>query len=264
MNTSSFLDFLISKGYTDENGVINVETLTGSKQALGNGTGLNDVYKIEKEENNIILNYYDVDSEKEELWQVSESSTEQGEDVSYNEELKTLKQGDYVIYDTGIEGVGEIVCRVLYDANSEYGLQIVTDDCIKQNGEYVRLTLEGKDDYNNAIEILNGEAEKYKNEDYVVDARCIGSNPEDKTEEAVGFVNYNGSITDIKDGDNNWEADVDTLNNLNIYRTKYMDEEDIYYYKGYWMASREIEIRKCLCWNCGTRRTFSRWNILLR
>ena len=55
----------------------------------------------------------------------------------YNNDLKKLKQGDYVIYNTGVEGTGEVTCRVLYDASSPYGLQIITDDCIKKNGEYV-------------------------------------------------------------------------------------------------------------------------------
>ncbi len=69
----SFLDFLKDeKGYIDENGVIDVETLTGGKLSKGNGTdGTTDVYKIEEGEDTYTLKYYDEDSEEETLWTVN-------------------------------------------------------------------------------------------------------------------------------------------------------------------------------------------------
>ena len=81
-----------------------------------------------------------------------------------------LKAGEYIKYDTGVSDVGKngiIMCRVLYDTNSEYGIQIISDNKIKD------ITLGGKDwdtssnIYNNVIQILNSEAEKYINNKYV-------------------------------------------------------------------------------------------------
>ncbi len=76
---SSFLDFLNSKGYIKEGttDVLDVEALTGSRQALGNGTDT-DVYKIEEQDSNYVVNYYDEEGTPQEIWNVSktESSTE--------------------------------------------------------------------------------------------------------------------------------------------------------------------------------------------
>ena len=44
--------------------------------------------------------------------------------------ISNLKAGDYIKYDTGVSSVGTngiITCRVLYEASSEYGLQIISD-----------------------------------------------------------------------------------------------------------------------------------------
>ena len=202
--------------------------------------------------------------------------------IEYNEELKALKPGDYIIYDTGIEGVGEITCRVLYDAESPYNLQIITDDCIKKDGEYVYIPF-GKinhvkhakenvgwdqevdekfkdydfsewyqynseekvyEEYNNAINILNHEAMKFYNNKYIVDARCVGSNPIDKSTETKEFAiipdgvckdsfrPQPGDVTNIKDEDDNYETDYNTLQSLNILTVN----------RNYWLASRYNEV----------------------
>lgn len=191
--------------------------------------------------------------------------------ITYNEELKALKAGDYIIYDTGIEGVGEVTCRVLYDAESPYNLQIITDDCIKKDGEYVYIPFgsiyesyttsdfESKfsnydfsewyqyyfkevEEYNNAINILNSEAMKFCNNKYVADARCVGSNPIDKSAETKefaiipdgvsGYGGTPGEATVIKDEDDNYEIDYNTLQSLNILTVN----------RNYWLASRYNEV----------------------
>lgn len=89
--------------------------------------------------------------------------------------IEQLKVGDYIKYNSGENGV--ITCRVLYEANSEYGLQIISDKNVKN------VTLGGsdwktaKESYNTAIENLNNEAEEYINDAYASDARCVGSIP---------------------------------------------------------------------------------------
>ena len=78
-NSISFLDFLVEKGYADgETGVLDVEKLTGSKQSLGNGTDT-DVYKLEEEENNYVVNYYDEDNKKEEIWSIEKNNNTEEE-----------------------------------------------------------------------------------------------------------------------------------------------------------------------------------------
>lgn len=173
------------------------------------------------------------------------------EKPNYNEATKTLKPGDFVTYDTGIDGVGKVLCRVLYDASSEYGLQIITNDCIKQNGEYVDLTFGGDDyrwsdsdlkmeeynrvkmEYNNIIKILNEEASKYLNQTYIIETRCVGSVPNNKNSEtkttAIYKNKYNDEIdTEIKEADTNYESDYEKLEMLNLLNTN----------KSYWLASR--------------------------
>ena len=199
--------------------------------------------------------------------------------IEYNEELKALKPGDYIIYDTGIEGVGEVTCRVLYDAESPYNLQIITDDCIKKDGKYVYIPFgeirslknyssnpgdnaefdeKFKDydfsewyqydsyekvyeEYNNAINILNNEAMKFCNNKYITDARCVGSSPEDKSRENketaiiptdVRIDREPGDDSKLKDEDDNYEMDYDTLQNLNLLTTNIH----------YWLASRYNEV----------------------
>ena len=79
--STTFLQFLSSKGYIKEGttDVLNVEALTGSKQALGNGED-KDIYKIEEESGKYIVNYYDEKGTPEEIWNISSStSTETGE-----------------------------------------------------------------------------------------------------------------------------------------------------------------------------------------
>ena len=92
-----------------------------------------------------------------------------------------LKAGDYIKYDTGVSTVGEngvVMFRVLYPMNSEYGLQIVSDQNVGPDITLGGSTWEeGKASYNGAIEKLNSEAGKYVNKKYAYDGRCVGSIP---------------------------------------------------------------------------------------
>ena len=197
---------------------------------------------------------------------VETGATSGGEDAfqkpDYNEAMQSLKQKDYVLYDTGKPEVGEngkILCQVLYEASSEYGLQIVPVDCIKENGEYVQVEIfdsettglnpgestyfseesigQYRDKYNTAIEDLNNKAMNYVNTNYILDARCIGSNPINKNSENESRYIYDGTVwnhqnnTDLKDEDDNYTIDYENLTNLNILNTT----------EPYWMASRYNE-----------------------
>ncbi len=190
---------------------------------------------------------------------VETGATSDGEDEfqkpDYNEAMLSLKQKDYVLYDTGVEGVGKILCQVLYEASSEYGLQIIPVDCIKKNDEYVQVEIfdskttglmpgdstlitsseeeeEYKDKYNTVIEELNSKAMEYANTNYIVDARCIGSNPKAKNSENKNMkLGKRQESTELKDEDNNYTIDYENLSNLNMLNTA----------EAYWMASRYNE-----------------------
>lgn len=158
-----------------------------------------------------------------------------------------LEVGDYINYNSGENGV--ITCRVLYEVNSEYGLQIISDKNVKDITLGGNTFEEAKTSYNNAIATLNNEAEKYINTNYVMDARCVGSVPTvengifvDKNSENPGPVTlefeYNGSTSiDCKGADENYVADRAQMKNANIWRT-----EEVY-----WLASRYLDSQPSSC-----------------
>ena len=176
---------------------------------------------------------------------IEEATGNSGNTIPADSELRKLKEGDYIRYDTGNTNVGIngiIICRVLYDANSEYGVQIISNESI------VDVNLGGddwataRDSYNNAIQTLNNEAGKYLNRAYAIDARCVGSIPTikngkfiNKNSENAGPVNLQFSssvdgINNMKDEDMNFETDGIQLKKLAMFETG----ED------YWLASRFV------------------------
>lgn len=149
-----------------------------------------------------------------------------------------LKAGDYIMYDSGVKG--EILCRVLYEATSPYGLQIISDKNVEE------ITLGGtnvdsaKKSYNEAISTLNNESLKYVNSKYALDARCIGSNPSNKNQEVEGPIQlqyyYEGKkVIDFKNEDKNYETD------LNAMKEAISQGEGIHITgENYWLASRRV------------------------
>lgn len=91
-----------------------------------------------------------------------------------------LKPGDYVKYDTGKTNVGEqgvITCRVLYNKESKYGLQIISNTNLGTVALGGTTWKTAKNSYNSAPNTLNTSAESYINPDYATDARCVGTIP---------------------------------------------------------------------------------------
>ncbi len=208
-------------------------------------TSLNQLYE-EMEQEGIYTEDEESIQKDEMIKSLQEQLEEQSKEI---EELKKqlqiykLKEGDYIQYDTGVEGVGEITCRVLYTASSKYGLQIIADEGVETVSLGVENNFEAsKTSYNNAIETLNHEAEKYINATYATDARCVGSVPMvengvfiNKNLETAGPVTmqfeYNGSRSiDCKQADTNYTIDQAQMIDLGIWDTK----------EKYWLASRII------------------------
>ena len=172
--------------------------------------------------------------------------------------IEDLKAGEKVYYDTGDTSVGTkgiIECIVLYDTEynetkgTNYGIQIISADTV---GDDVTLgyadpsVTEGSTDlekainsYNNAITTLNAKAEDYLNEkdktetpEIAIDARCVGSIPNNKNSESGNFKSEYDYLKAylFKDGDTNYEVDYEQMHKFNI------DKID----KSYWMASRYV------------------------
>lgn len=75
ITATSFWDFLLTdKQVINDNGIVNVEKLTGQTLDRGNGTGTSDVYKIEKQESTYVLKYYENETSSETIWQVEEKT----------------------------------------------------------------------------------------------------------------------------------------------------------------------------------------------
>lgn len=143
--------------------------------------------------------------------------------------VSDLKPGNYINYDSGTNGI--IICRVLYPAESEYGLQIIANAPV--GGKKVIPTdVNGwetvKPGYNSIIQQLNTETEKYINNEFVSDSRCVGSLPfiegdrffrkNDGAEETVQLLEdiptpsgWSSRDTGCLSGDNNSEVDIAQL-----------------------------------------------------
>lgn len=166
-----------------------------------------------------------------------------------------LEAGDYIKYDTGKVEVGTngiITCRVLYPANSEYGLQIISDKNVKQVSLGSRVYSEAVALYNSAIESLNNEAESYINTDYAYDARCVGSAP---TTQNGMFINkdkvkFEGTTEYITPGATNYERlEFENASYINSFSRDINYETDKAQIEGaeiwttgecYWLASRNV------------------------
>ena len=172
------------------------------------------------------------------------------EEGTTNISINDLKVGDYIEYDSGTNGV--ITCRVLYPASSQYGLQIISNESVETVtlGEDNNFEI-SRTSYNNAIETLNNEAEKYINLDYSTDARCVGSisttlngkfiNKDVGTSSTVTLPpsswnsyirpdNWKDDDTECFDTDNNYLMDQEQMKNAEILIT-----EDYY-----WLASHTV------------------------
>ena len=110
----SFWDFLKDeKEYIDENGVIDVEALTGENLNKGNGTGDNDVYKIVQEKGGYVLKYYENSTKPITLW-----------------EIETVSDEEIFVYDEteeGIEIVGLDFSKLQYE-KTETGFGIYASE----------------------------------------------------------------------------------------------------------------------------------------
>lgn len=152
-----------------------------------------------------------------------------------------LKAGEYVYYPQ--ENGEPIKCIVLYDTDynningKNYGVQIITTDIVESVTIGAGSIDVAYESYNNAIDTLNTRAMAFLNTNYATSARCVGSVPDNPSQEASDYCTgddiYMSKINGIlKNSDSNYLMDSEQMKNLNIHNIG----------KNYWMASR------CLSW----------------
>lgn len=110
---TDFLAWLVKKGYAESDGTLIVDELTGSKQALGNGEGTDDVYKLEQENGSYVVKYYESATNVKNIWSTSsttgttgpdwdevfENATKPGDQSETNETIGVDSNGDPVNMD---------------------------------------------------------------------------------------------------------------------------------------------------------------------
>ena len=176
---SSFLDFLESKGYIKEGttDVLNVEKLTGGKQALGNGTDT-DIYKIEEQDGSYVVNYYNEEGTPEEIWSIANND---------NVEISITKTN--LPNDENVVAVLLTVDKVIKNGSELSGTMQLTEDEYKKMLLQKLETMTDEEKGTMILGLFNilGAPFKDINEviEYVYNQGVIGANTEDAFYEYV-------------------------------------------------------------------------------
>jgi len=122
---TDFIEYLKSKGYIDDDGIIDMKKVFDKGTNYGNGVNEKDVYKIVKDDK-YVLNYYDKSGAATEVWSLKDDTisvgdnneTEdrvEGSDVTWIYEEDS--NGDLII--TGIEDFKLVIYAYSIEAESE-------------------------------------------------------------------------------------------------------------------------------------------------
>jgi len=122
---TDFIEYLKSKGYIDDDGIIDMKKVFDKRTNYGNGANEKDVYKIVKDDK-YVLNYYDKSGAATEVWSLKDDTisvgdnneTEdrvEGSDVTWIYEEDS--NGDLII--TGIEDFKLVIYAYSIEAESE-------------------------------------------------------------------------------------------------------------------------------------------------
>ena len=200
---------------------VSINMLVGDNGIITQAQKVKEETEIAKNEELTSLNTLD-----NELNSILNNVTESEKEVG----ISDLKTGDYIVYDSGKNG--EIMCRILYEADSDYGLQIISSGSVEDVtlGEPKEDWENAREDYNNAITVLNQKAEEYLNDAYALDVRCVGSNPSDKNAENTTMEEI--ASAEYKGADENY---IEDYNTLRTFESRGIGVE-------YWLASRYISL----------------------
>lgn len=171
------------------------------------------------------------------------------------ENVNEVGEAEYVNY---VAPNGEtLLCAVLYDSSSPYGVEIITMECPIDielgNNSGQSGNIEDRDafntainNYNNAISTLNNEANKYLNTTYATRARSVGSNPSNPSSETGYYTPINSFVSQygsFKGEDDNYITDYEQMGDLGIRDTG----------EQYWLASRYVNEREDISSNYGIK-----------
>ena len=99
---------------------VSINMLVGDNGIITQAQKAKEETEIAKNEELTSLNTLD-----NELNSILNNVTESEKEVG----ISDLKTGDYIVYDSGKNG--EIMCRILYEADSDYGLQIISSGSVE-------------------------------------------------------------------------------------------------------------------------------------
>ncbi len=124
---TDFIEYLKSKGYIDDDGIINIKKVFDKGSNYGNGTNEKDVYKIVKDDK-YLLNYYDKSGVATEIWSMKNDTISVG-DNDDPEEGEKIAEVSWIYYEgsngdltiTGFtKGDFSSVCEDIYDHPSAF------------------------------------------------------------------------------------------------------------------------------------------------
>lgn len=112
----AFFDYLYEKGYIKDyaTGTIDVVTLLGSEQSIGNGNADTNVYMLEVEGTNYVLNYYDEDYNVTNLGAIfpAEDSVEAPPEPTISTVATTIKSTGENIVEITLSNITETECPI--------------------------------------------------------------------------------------------------------------------------------------------------------
>lgn len=147
--------------------------------------------------------------------------------------ITNLIEGNYVNY---VDKKGIVRKSIVLYNNSDYGIQIITEDTVEDVilGDSDFNT--ARESYNNVESILDIKANEYLNITYASGARCVGSSPNNTNLETGYYSNGYGYMSDyngtLKNADTNDKIDYNKMRRLGI--------ANIDNRQSYWIPSRYI------------------------
>ncbi len=123
---TDFIEYLKSKGYIDDDGIIDMKKVFDKRTNYGNGANEKDVYKIVKDDK-YVLNYYDKSGAATEVWSLKDDTISVGD----NNETEDRVEGSNVpwIYEENsngnliITGIENLEWGGTYNASAKIGVE---------------------------------------------------------------------------------------------------------------------------------------------
>ncbi len=130
---TDFIEYLKSKGYIDDDGIIDMKKVFDKGTNYGNGTNEKDVYKIVKDDK-YVLNYYDKSGAATEVWSMKNDTISVG-DNNDPEEGEKIAEVSWIYYENSN---GDLIITGLSQDNSDWewnDFKIYEGNSVSVNGD---------------------------------------------------------------------------------------------------------------------------------